>query len=441
MRDSELKTVSGQSGQAIIAAVLFFSIAAMTMVFGAFGPVVRNLEIGTDLLRSKQSYFTAEAGSEDAYYRIKNNLATSFPETLAVGGATSTVTVSVTGSNEQDILSVGDSRSLIRSVLKNITVTDGFSFNFAVQVGLGGLLMKNDSDVIGNVYSNGMIAGDDKTKNFIVGDAVSAGSSGSISKIHATSSAYAHDISDSIIDRDAYYQTIDAGTTVGGVKFPGSADQPPVAMPIADSLLDQWEATAAAGGVISSPCPYKIDGSQTLGPVKINCDLEVSKDGTVVTLAGTVWVNGDIDIKNKPKFKVSDSLGNKSVPIVAHSIGNPSSKGTINMDNEPTFFGSESGGVPNPNSYVMFVSRNTSAESGGDIKAITAGNSVTGNLLLYAPHGEAELSNHVMLREVTAYQLTLKNATEVRYNIGLAQPLFVAGPGGQWKIKRWKESK
>lgn len=441
MSNLKLKDSFNESGQAIIAAVLFFSLAAMTMVFGAFGPVVRNLEIGNDLLRSKQSYFTAEAGSEDAYYRIKNNLATSFPEILVVGGATSTVTVSVTGSNEQDILSVGDSRNLIRSVVKNITVTDGFAFNFAVQVGLGGLLLKNDSDVIGNVYSNGTIVGDNRTSNFILGDAVSAGSSGSISKIHATSSAYARNISDSIIDRDAYYQTIDAGTTVGGVKFPGSSDQPPVAMPIADSLLDQWEGTAAAGGVINSPCPYKIDSSVTLGPIKINCGLEVSKDGIVVTLAGTVWVNGDIDIKNKPKFKVSDSLGNKSVPIIAHSSSDPSGKGIVNIDNEPTFWASESGGVANPDSYVMLVSRNTSAESGGSLKAITAGNHVSGNLLLYAPRGKVELSNHVMLREVTGYQLTLKNDTEVRYNIGLAQPLFVAGPGGQWKIKRWRETK
>ncbi|MFA6898302.1 MAG: hypothetical protein WC250_02765, partial [Candidatus Paceibacterota bacterium] len=105
------------------------------------------------------------------------------------------------------------------------------------------------------------------------------------------------------------------------------------------------------------------------------------------------------------------------------------------------FYGSETNDVANPDSYVMLVSRNTGAESGSGAIAIIAGSNTAGNLLLYAPHGEIRLYNNVVLREVTGYKLSLFNNTEVLYNIGLAQPLFTAGPGGQWKIKRWRESR
>jgi hypothetical protein len=436
-----MKERNKEQGQVLMITVILFTAAAVVIIFGITSPVIRQIQISRDLETSKRSYFVAEAGSEDAYYRIKNNLPTSFPAVMSLDGVTATITTSVTGSNEQEILSQGNANNLIRTVKKDITLTDGFSFNFAVQVGLGGLRMQNDSDVIGNVYSNGPIKGDDRDKNFIVGDAVSAGSSGSIEKIHATSSAYANSIKNSKIDKDAYYQTIDSGTVVTRTKYPDSADQPLSTMPILDTLLDQWEASAVSGGVISSPCPYVIDSSVTLGPIKIDCNVRVKKNDTVVTLAGTVWVNGDINIDDRPKFKVSDSLGNKSVPVIARSVADPLNKGIIDLDDKPTFFGSETGGVPNPDSYVMFVSRNTSAENGGSVKAISAGNHVTGNLLLYAPHGLIVLSNNVILRGVTAYSLNLKNNTQVYYTVGLAQPLFVSGPGGKWKIKRWKEVK
>ena len=432
--------VRGDSGQILMVAVVGFTVVALVIVFGITSPIIRQVQTVRNFQISKQSYFTAEAGSEDVFYRIKNNLTISSPEVVSLGNAIATVTVSTTGPGEQEILSEGNASNLIRSVVKNITVTDGFEFSFAVQVGPGGLRMQNDSDVIGNVYSSGPIDGDDNDKNYILGDAVSSGPGGSIDEIHATSSAYAHTITDSKIDKDAYYVT-KTNTTVTGTSYPGSPDQPSVSMPIAEFLLDQWEADAVAGGTISSPCPYNINSNVTLGPKKIDCDVRVYGNNTVVPLTGTLWINGNLTIDNDPEFKVADSVGNKSVPVVAHSTSNPTTKGMIDINNEPNFYGSETGGVANPDSYIMFISRNTSAESGGTVKAITAGNHVTGNLLLYAPHGAVELSNEVILREVTSYSLTLKNNTQVYYNIGLAQPLFTTGPGGAWKIKRWKETK
>jgi len=427
-------------GQILLITVILFTVVTTTVIFAGVSPIVRQISITRNFETSQKSYFVAEAGSEDAYYRIKNNLTTSFPHTLSLDSASVTTDVSTVGNNEKEILSTGTAQNLVRSVLKNITVTDGFSFNFAVQVGLGGLRMQNDSDVIGNVYSNGPILGDDRDKNFIVGDAVSAGSAGDIQKVRATSSAYAKNIADSKVDKNAYYQTI-SNTIVGGAQYPGSSNQSLVSMPIPDSLLDQWEANALSGGIITSPCPYSISNSATLGPVKINCDLTISGNSTVVTLAGTVWVNGNVNVNNNPTFKISDTVGNKSVPIIANSPSNPTNKGTFDISNNPVFLGSVTGGVPNSDSYVMLISRNTSAESGGAVGAINVGNNVTGNLLLYAPHGSIFLSNNVILRGVTGYSLNLKNNTQVYYTTGLGHSLFVSGPGGKWKVKRWREAK
>ncbi len=445
-------------GQTLIILSIIFMAISSTVVIGLTSPIIKQFKIVNDLEMSKKSYFTAEAGGEDAYYRIKKILPISFPLSVTLDGASAEVSVSTIGSNEQEILSQGNANDHIRTVVKGITVTDGFSFNFAIQVGIGGLEMHNNSSVIGNVYSSGRIRSTSSGTR-IRGDVVSAGSSGLVDAVNATGTVYSREIKGgSKICGDAYYQVIDSSSlsflnspTSGGsspcttpltpgTAYPNSSDRPEVSMPIPDSLLDQWETTASSGGTINTPCPYQItSGTVTIGPIKIDCDVVVSGNSTTVLLAGAVWINGNLTVNNNPKFKVADSVGNKSVPLITRSVSNSTGGGRIILNNNPEFYGSETNGVANPDSYVMLISRNTSNSTGGSVIAASAGNNVTGNLLLYAPYGEIELSNNVLLREVTAYKLTLRNNTQVRYNVGLAQPLFTSGPGGQWAIKRWKE--
>ncbi|MEX2013763.1 MAG: hypothetical protein WD896_00210 [Parcubacteria group bacterium] len=441
-------------GQALVVVTVIFTIVAIGAVLGVTSPIVSQLAMAKTLESSKKSYFTAEAGSEDAFYRVRNNLPALFPLTLTLDGAVAITNMDTVGLNEQQIISEGNANDHIRTVLKDITVSDGFSFHSAVQVGIGGLNMLNTSKVIGNVYSEGPIKSNDSGTR-IAGDAVSSGAGGVIEAANILGTAYAHEIKGNTkICGDAHYQIINSSSLnflnspaspcsdplTPGTAYPTSPDQLSLPMPISDDLLDQWESDAVSGGVINSPCPYKItSGTVTLGPVKINCDFEVGGNGTVIIMAGAIWVNGNFTINNNPKFKVSDSLGNKSVPLVVRSASNPTQRGLITLNNNPEFYGSESGGTPNPDSYVMLVSRNTGALAGTGDKAIISGNNVTGNLLLYAPHGEIELSNNVILRAVTAHTLTLKNNVEVHYTIGLSQTMFTSGPGGQWKVKRWQE--
>ncbi|MEK7471138.1 MAG: hypothetical protein AAB623_00615 [Patescibacteria group bacterium] len=429
------RKINNQSGAAMLISVLFFLFISLAIITGLVSPTVREFRNANMNLNSKKSYFLAESGSEDAYFRIKNNITINFPKTLTLNNSSANSTVAVTGANEKEITSIASVNSHFRTVLKDITTTNGFNFSFAVQIGPGGVRMKNNSGVFGNIYSDGPIDGDDKNHNFVTGSAVSAGSSGSIDNIHSSVNMYANSITNSKVDQNAYYQNIDNDTTVTGTKYPNSADQPYGIMPISDDLLDQWENDAIAGDTISSPCPYNITTSVTLGPTKINCDVLVDGNNAVLNLTGAIWIKGQLMVQGGATIKVDDSVGNKSVVIIADDPLNRDTKGFIYLQNNSNYFGS----TDNTDSYVMLVSRNNSAESGGNNLAIKVQNAATGNLLLYAPHGQIQLQNNVTLREVTGYGLTMQNEAKVSYAIGLSQPLFTTGPGGKWKIKRWKE--
>ncbi len=442
----QLSTVNYARGQVLIGITILFTAATLVLVLGVLLPSARAISIVTDFQLSKQSYYTAEAGSEDAYFRIRRSMATAFPSTLTLASSTATITVTPTSFTEEQIISKGNANNLIRSVIKYLTVTDGFDFSFALQSGLGGIYLYNNSAINGNIYSSGVIQGNNSTANswnLVKGSIVSAGPNGLVSKVHATSSVYSHTINNTTIDGDGYYQTFDGASstvTIAGTAHPNSADQPVVAMPVTDALIQQWEADAAAGGSVTcSAGTYTITSSVTIGPKKIPCNLVISGNGTIVTLTDTLWVTGNISISGSGgsgvQIKVADAIGDKSVSVIADNPSSPLTSGEVTIDGNSNFYGSNG----NADSYVMLISMNTSAESGGANLAINVINGAAGNLLIYAPHGQIELQNNVNMREVTAYKLTLINNTVVNYAIGLAQTLFTTGSGGSWKIKRWQE--
>jgi len=425
-----VRYAGGERGQAVLISVVFFMFISTAISFGLVTPVVTDARLARDAEHSTQSFFLAEAGVEDAVYRLRNSMSIDPTEMLSLNGATTITTTTDAGSNEKDIVSSGDADNRVRKVKTHLSVSSGASFNYGVQAGEGGFAIQNSASISGNAYSNGPITG--SNSNNIIGDVISAGPSGSISGINTTGSAYAHTITNTDIDGSAYYQSI-SGSTVGGTWNPGSPDQPIVDLPIQDSLIEQWKADAEAGGILGGSCEtYKITSDVTIGPAKINCDLEISGSRTI-TLTGALWVRGNISIKNSATLNVSGSISGKTVPIVADKPSNRTSSSKITLENSAEFNGSGT------NSYILLVSQNNSAENGGSAKAIEVQNSAEGDLLVYAGHGEVSIANSVSLREVTAYRIRLLNSAEVIYNTGLASLLFSSGPGGSWTVSEWKE--
>ncbi|MBI2048256.1 MAG: hypothetical protein HYT27_03900 [Parcubacteria group bacterium] len=418
------------SGQAAIIATLFFVAVTLVLTVSSASVALKEESASRSHIVGKKGYFLSEAGQEDVIYRIFTGKPVSDTVVLSLGNDTATITVSDIGIDRKDIAAEGNSGKNVRKTQVALLVGEGTSFVYGVQVGDGGILMENSSEVIGNVFSNGPIEG--RNSNVVRGEVISAGPEGLIDDVHATSSAYAHTIQDSLIEGDAYYQDI-LNTTVLGQLHSGSEDQPLSALPITDEMIEDWEAEAEAGGVISSPCPYVIKTDVTLGPVKINCDVNISQSPTV-TLSGNVWIVGNLEISNTPTIRADVSLGNKSPIVIADKPSNRLTSSKIELENSSEFFGSGE-----PGSYIVFISQNNSAESGGSERAIEIGNSANGDIVLYAGHGEILLQNTVFLREVTAYKVHLKNSAKVEYNMGLQNVLFSTGPSGGFQIIDWKE--
>lgn len=429
-------------GVALLLLIVLFSAITITFLFGVGAPIVRQLKTSKDFDSSQKSYYVAEAGGEDAFYRVKNAATISFPYNLSLNNGTTTISLNPISGSEEEIMSQGVVDKNYRTVLKSITVSNGFSFRFGIQTGIGGLYLYNNAVVNGNVYSSGQVIGNNvsaNSYNFIDGAVVSASSSGLVKQVRASSSVYSKNINSTTVGGDAYYQTI-SNSTVAGASHPGSSDQPTIEFPITDAQIAQWESDAAAGGVLAcGGATYTINSSIALGPKKIPCNVSIGGNGTVVTLNGAVWITGNLTIAGSGgagvQIRIADAVGDKSIVMIADNPSNKTGSGQISISGNSNFYGS----TGNDDSYVMLISGNTSAETGGSNLGIDVVNGATGNVLVFAPHGEIRLQNNVNLREVTAYKLSVYNNAVVNYLIGLSQPLFTSGPGGTWKIRHWKE--
>lgn len=424
-----MKTLNTNSGQAVITVTLFLLIISLVVVAGFSSIVLGESKTSQNFISSKKTFFLSEAGVEDLTYRIMKNKSFSNMEVISLDGFTATTTIVVVDNNRH-VTATGDVNEDIRKVKTVLTTGEGASFFYGLQTDTGGIIMENTSSVTGNVYSNGTVSG--ANSNIIRGSVVSAGPTGLIDGTHATGTAFAHTISNSDIDGDAYYQNI-SGTTVDGILYPNSPDQPITDMPIEDSKIDEWKAAAEAGGIINAPCPYSINSDVTLGPVKINCDLDISGDPEI-TLQGMVWVVGNINIANTAIIRLDSSLGSQSLAMIADNPVNRTISSKIDLNNSVQFFDSGTDG-----SYVLMASQNNSSELGGAQVAIDVDNTVSGKLLVYASHGEIRLSNSVNLKEVTGYKVRLRNSANVIYETGVASLLFQSGPGGAYTISEWKE--
>lgn len=281
------------------------------------------------------------------------------------------------------------------------------------------------------------ITGDLNFKTFF------GGGVSSIDKVVVMGNAKANSITNSKICGDAYYQTIDSSTlnflnsptsqtcgtpTTSGTAYPGSSDPSLQNMPISQANIDQWKIDAQAGGTISGN--YNVADNASLGPKEITGDLLMATNNTTLTVTGTIFVHGNLDMSNSSSIKCSSSYGANSCLIVAD--------GWIHTDNNGTFAGSGTAG-----SFIMLLTTlacdgSFSAGCTHNNGAVDVHNNATG-VIFYAQNGKINLHNGVNVTEVTAYKLTLDNNAAITYNQGLANAIFSSGPSGGWNIKSWKE--
>ncbi len=350
------------------------------------------------------------------------------PQAFFASGSYLYTAVSSATTKQFQVWNIGN--TVLPEIKNTITITGGAPYDLAsAPSGYIYLLTTNVNAVSPlRIYQATASGG-----NMVLGDVVSAGPNGFVTQLHSTGSIYANKIADAVAEKDGYFKTT-VNAKVLGTSFPNSADQATSSLPISDAVIDQWKIDAENGGVITTPCPYKITGSAnvTLGPIKINCDLEVSNSSTL-TLAGMVWVKGNIILGNSGAIQISPSISGKTVAIIADNPASRTSGSKITLSNSTQFLGSGT------NSYVMLVSQNNSAQNGGTVDAISVANSISGKVLIYAPHGQVLLQSSASVKEVTGWKIKLQNSSSVVYETGLANLIFTSGPSGGYQIQSWQE--
>jgi len=252
--------------------------------------------------------------------------------------------------------------------------------------------------------------------------------------------AHAHEIINCAITGDARYQTI-SGSTIGGTSYPGEPDPPVAALPISDSNIAEWKADALSYGILdSSLCnigtDITINGGKLICPTGFN-----PETGAIITLKGTLWVEGDLTLENNNILVLDSSYGNNSGIIIVDNPGNEATSGKILVENNIVICGSqglnvaEDGCADSNETYILMLSTHSGVDPS---YAIEVRNNADG-AIFYAHNGIAHIKNNANLKEVTAYKLSLEENAIVTYESGLANASFSSGPGGGWSIISWNE--
>jgi hypothetical protein len=223
------------------------------------------------------------------------------------------------------------------------------------------------------------------------------------------SNVHANTISGVTINKDAYYQII-SNSTVRGSSHPGSTDPAPLAMPISEANIAEWQSQATQYGVTTgdiTSCPV------TVGPGKIVGNFTTTNSCTI-KVKPPLWITGNLVVGNSVIFKMDPSLGATSGVIIVD--------GLTSFTNSDDLLGTGAAG-----SYLTLLSTSTSTS------AITTGNSsITG--ILYAPFGTLSLANNATFKEAVANQIIMGTGTTLTYDSGLINTFFSAGPGGSYSL-------
>ena len=235
--------------------------------------------------------------------------------------------------------------------------------------------------------------------------------------------ARAHTVTSSTVEGNLYCQS---GSGNNKPCDPSLPDPTAESFPISDGNIEEWQDDAEAGGITTGDYS-PVGAASSLGPQKITGNLNLTSNSHVLTLTGTVWVEGNITISNLSKVKLDSGYGSTSGVIIAD--------GYIYLSNNILFEGSGSS-----DSYVLLLT-NSSCPSGGGCDgnyAIDVNNNA-GAVILNAQKGTIHFANGSAAKEATADALYLSPLAEITYESGLANVNFVSGPSGAWVIQSWKE--
>ena len=406
-------------------AAFYVTILVLAVVFAMavsiFILTYNEQKISQNIIKSTQAYYTAEAGAEDALLRLADsNMSWSSPYVLNLADNSATTTISDIIGGARVITVEGNAQERIRKISVGYKIsTQEASFYYGAQIGDGGIIMTaTSSEIDGNVFSNGNVIGPGKITETVV----VAHNGNKIENLIVGKDAHVHTCKNSTISGTLKF--VSGGSlqncTAGQTEDRGPNEIESRDFPISQSLIQQWQNEAAAGGIITGN--LTISGDTTLGPVKIEGNLLVKN--AILTMIGTIWVTGTFDNGNNVEIKLDEnSYGDLSGVLIVD--------GNIQIRNNAILEGTSF-----PSSYLLIIS-NSSSLSESDA-AIDVKNNALGSIL-FSPNGLMVIHNNVELIEATTYKLLLKNNSKIKYEIGLDNLEFTSGPSGSWEVASWRE--
>ena len=380
---------------------------------------------------SLKAYYGAEAGVEDALLRVGQDMNWSNSYSFSLGEGFVDVSISPIIGGVHTIMGQGDVGGRIRKAQAVYGFSsEDISFNFGAHVGnpsiacppaCGGLEMQhNDSEIIGNVFSNADIFG--LSGATITDSVVIAGVGNTLKDVRVNGDVETYNCDNATIDGNLKYNL--AGTNSCAVAGSVSSTSDVTAttdFPITPTMIADWKAIAEAGGIVDGGGDVDIGEDRVLGPGKVTGNLTIANNMTL-TLEGTLWVTGTFVPGNNTIVELNDNYGDLSGGLIIDQ--------TVNISNNVVLRGS---GVEG--SFLLVIGTSSSLDE--LVPAIGVANNAD-SAIMFAPNGVIVIQNNASLVEVTAHKILIKNATVI-YDLGLVSAKFTTGPGGEWKLMSWKE--
>lgn len=415
-------------------------------IFGQADPIIdiaqSFISSITDKLVKVSIYIKKERNPDDIYVKILTDSAGSPSQTVL---ATTRLERSLVGTSYGWVDIVFDSSPNLTQGVTYWLVIDAYRdpndywyWGKDSNQGYGNGLVKYSQDWTAGNPNWTTLVGDMDFKTFMGGQPTF------LKDVTVFGDVHANTITNSKICGNAYYQTIDASSLnflnspsnptcpdplTSGTSTPNSVDPPLKNMPISESNINQWKDEALAGGVLTGD--LTVTANLSYGPKKINGNIIMDSNNKILTVEGAIHATGYLDIKNGSSIRCSPNYGLNSCVVIIDKW--------IHIENNGAFQGSGGSG-----SYIMVLSNSacdgaTPTDCTHHNAAMDLHNGATG-AIFYANDGLIYLHNGVEVSELTAKKIQLQLGAIIRYEQGLVNASFSAGPGGSWQVETWEES-
>lgn len=435
-----MKFINNQKGYVVLITTFFILIIMLSVALTMSSQVALEQKTTTNAVKSTQAYYAAESGIEDALLILRRNPQLSSANySLNVNGATANIIIPIIVGGTRAVASQGNNKSMVRGI-QTVYVLDsqGISFHYGTQVGAGGLSMGSNSEIDGNVFSNGNITG--SASGNITGDVVVSGNGNKIENVDVEGNILAYScLSSTNVGGNLTYVAGGLHTcTVAGTTTSQPYAIVEQSLPITPDQIDSWKAETAGGTTKSA---YSINSNATVtenSPVVITGNMSVGSNATW-NLMGFTKIIGNLTIGSNARVNMGGTLyvtgaigfGSNSVTQLNNFYGAASgiilADGNITVNSNAILRGSGQTG-----SYILVLS--TSSLS----TAISVGSNSTG-AIFYTSAGGVQINSNADVREVTGYKVSLGSNATLQYESGLANASFSSGPSGSWKVTSWTE--